>query len=398
VLRRSGSILTVLGLLLLLAAAAVRFLLPGLAIRYPGGPLDTTLHSSGELTRYPDPTMVPPRAGPQVLPLSVSRRLRLVDAAGEQATVREDEQETVGDLPAQSFAQQYVLDRRALRGVADPRAFSYSVRNRVDRLGTFTVGLPFEAGAGPYPVWQNEVGRAYDVRRTGSSRVSGVRLSRYEGSLAGAAVQPAYVDALAAQAIAARLTPTQAATRFTTQGIDIAALRRLVLPRLTPDDRASAVAVLAAGIPLRFTLDASAAYLVEPRTGAVVGLDRVDETLFAAPDLSGLSRLGTLLSTPRYGKNGAVQRAARAIRAVVERPPMARVQHVVYAQTPASVADLVAFWGARGDRIDLVRRTVPLTLLLSGLLLLGVGVVLALVAGRRPTGRHAAPSGRPTGH
>ncbi len=202
-----------------------------------------------------------------------------------------------------------MLDRRTLRGVADPRAFSYSVGNRVDRLGTFTVGLPFEAGAGPYPVWQNEVGRAYDVRRTGSSWVSGVRLSRYEGSLVGAAVQPAYVDALAAQAIAARLTPTQAAARFTAQGIDIAALRRLVLPRLTPDDRASAVAVLAAGIPLRFTLDASAAYLFEPRTGAAVGLDRVDETLFAAPDVSGLSRLGTLLSTPRYAKDGADQRA-----------------------------------------------------------------------------------------
>jgi len=46
-MRRTGSALTVLGLVLALSAAVVHLVLPDLAIRYPNVPLDVTAHSAG---------------------------------------------------------------------------------------------------------------------------------------------------------------------------------------------------------------------------------------------------------------------------------------------------------------------------------------------------------------
>jgi len=388
-MRRAGITLVLLALLLGLGAAATRFVVPGLAFRYPDGPLDTTMQARGELALSIDPATATSLPQPQVLPLTVTRRLRVVDGTGRRAIVREDDTRTIGQLRPQRFVEQYELDRRTLRNLPGDSAYAYQPDNLVNRSPTYTVNLPFAAGAGPYPIWEDEAGRTMEVRRTGTTSVDGVHLARYTGTLTGAPVQPAYVAALAEQGIPSELTAEQAAVQLRTPVADPVQLRGLVLPRLTGTDRSRVSGLLAAPVPLHYTLHAATSLLVDPRTGTVVSLERVEQALGAAPDPARFRSIQTVLAQPQYA-NDPVLRLAGVAFGMVGRPrPTAPVLRMTYSQTPASVSALARFADSRGTKVDLVRRTVPLALLTTGLLVLILGVVFVATGPKPPRGRHA---------
>lgn len=388
-MRRAGITLVLLALLLGLGAAATRLVVPGLAFRYPDGPLDTTAEARGEYALSIDPATATPLPQPQILPLTISRRLRVVDGSGDRAVVREDDTRTIGQLRPQTFVHQYELDRLTLRNLPSDSAFAYQPDNLVNRSPAYTVNLPFVAGAGPYPVWQDEAGRTMEVRRMSTTSVNGVHLARYQGTLSGATVQPAYVAALAEQGIPSELTADQAAAQLKTPVADPVQLRGVVLPRLSAADRSQVSRLLAAPVPLRYTLDAATSLLVDPRTGTVVSLDRSEQALRAAPDPIRFRSIQSILTQPRYANDPVLRLAGVAFGILGKPRPASPVLRMTYSQTPASVATLARFADSRGGKIDLVRRTVPLALLGAGLVLLLLGLVLVGAGPRRPRGRHA---------
>ena len=95
--------------------------------------------------------------------------------------------------------------------------------------------------------------------------------------------------------------------------IDAAELRRLV-PALTTPDRAALQKALATPVPIRYFVAADTRLLVEPTTGAIVSLDKIDQTLSALPDLTGLARLRAILSKPRYAASEIVQDTLSALK------------------------------------------------------------------------------------
>jgi hypothetical protein len=370
---RLPKVLLSVGVLLIVLGVIAVYALPALAVKYPGGPLNKTAHAQGTFTLYIDPASAAPLPTPQKLPLDIKRNLHVIETDGSRAVVQENDVEQIGTLKPQDLQQRYVLDRKSLKNVADDRAWAYTPSNKIDRSPAYSINLPFSSGKGPYQVWKNESGVSYAFTKTASVKRGGVTLYRYQGSMNGAPAQGYYIDQLASQGIPKSLTPTQAAAQLKAQGADPALLETAVLPSLAPLDRSTAQTILAQNVPLKYSIDVHTSFLVEPKTGAIVGLEQIDQTLYATPDIQGIGRIQTILNKPQYAKNAVIQSAAAVIGKLVKNPPRSKIFNITYAQLPASVDDLATFAKGRADKITLAKVTLPSAI---G----GAGVVVVLIA------------------
>lgn len=373
---RLPRVLLGLGVVLIIFGVIAVYALPALAVKYPGGPLNKTAHAQGTFTLYIDPASAAPLPTPQKLPLDIKRNLDVIETDGSRAVVQENDVEQIGNLKPQDLQQRYVLDRKSLKDVADNRAWAYTPSNKIDRSPAYSINLPFSSGNGPYQVWKNESGVSYAFTKTGSLKQAGVTLYRYQGSMTAAPAQSYYIDQLASQGIPKSLTPAQAAAQLKAQGADPALLESAVLPSLAAVDRSTAQAILTQNVPLKYTLDVHTSFLVEPKTGAIVGLEQINQTLYATPDIQGIGRIQAILNKPQYAKNPVISSAAGVIGKLVQHPPRSRIFNITYSQLPASVDDLAAFAKGRADKITLARVTLPAAIGGAGVvvLLIGVGV------------------------
>ena len=387
-MRRLEKVLIGIGVLFIVLGVIAVYALPALAVKYPGGPLNKTAHAQGTFTLYIDPASAAPLATPQKLPLDIQRNLHVIETDGSRAVVAENDVEQIGNLKPQDLQQRYVLDRKSLKDVADDRAWAYTPSNKIDRSPAYSVNLPFSSGNGPYQVWKNESGSAYAFTKTASVKQAGVTLYRYQGSMAGAPAQAYYIDQLASQGIPKSLTPAQAAAQLKALGADPALLESAVLPSLAAADRSAATALLAQNVPLKYTIDVHTSFLVEPKTGAIVGLEQINQTLYATPDIQGIGRIQTILNKPQYAKNAVIQSAAGLIGKLVKNPPRSKIFNITYSQLPASVADLASFAKGRADKITLAKVTLPSVIGGAGIVLTLIGVGFGVQARRRA--RHGA--------
>jgi hypothetical protein len=373
---RFGKVLIAVGVLLIVLGVIAVYALPALAVKYPGGPLNKTAHAQGTFTLYIDPASAAPLPTPQKLPLDIKRNLHVIETDGSRAVVQENDVEQIGDLKPQDLQQRYVLDRKSLKDVADDRAWAYTPSNKIDRSPAYSINLPFSSGKGPYQVWKNESGVSYPFTKTGSVKQAGVSLYRYQGSLTAAPAQGYYIDQLASQGIPKSLTPVQAAAQLKAQGADPALLESAVLPSLAAVDRSTAQAILAQNVPLNYTIDVHTSFLVEPKTGAIVGLEQINQTLYATPDIKGIGRIQTILNKPQYAKNAVIQSAAGVIGKLVQHPPRSRIFNITYSQLPASVNDLATFAKGRAAKITLAKVSLPSAIGGAGVvvMLIGLGV------------------------
>jgi hypothetical protein len=375
--RRPAKVLLSVGALLIVLGVVAAFVLPAVAVKYPGGSLNKTAHAKGSFTLYIDPATAATLKTPQKLPLDIKRNLHVTDTSGNRALVEENDVEQIGSLKAQDLQQHYVLNRKSLKDVDDNRAWAYTSDNKIDRSPAYAINLPFSAGKGPYQVWKNETGSSYPFTKTGTTTVAGVKLNRYHGSMTAEPAQAYYIAQLASQGIPKELTPAQVATQLKALGADPVLLEAAVFPQLAAADRSAAAGLLAANVPLKYTIDVDTTFLVEPKTGAIVGLDRINQTLKATPDIQGIGRIQTILNKPQYAKNAVVQSAAGIIGKLVKTPPVIKIFNIDYSQpkdTPyaGSEADLATFVKGRADKITLAEVTLPLSI---G----GAGIVLALI-------------------
>ncbi len=371
-MRLPAKILLSVGIVLMVLGVVAWFVVPAVAVKYPGGPLNKTAHATGTFTLYIDPASAGPLAKPEKLPLDIKRNLHVTQTSGSQAVVAENDVEQIGTLKPQDLQQQYVLNRKSLKNVDNDQAWAYTPSNKIDRSPAYSINLPFSSGKGPYQVWKNEAGQSYPFTKIGQTQAAGVKLYRYNGVLKNAPAQGYYIDQLASQGIPKSLTPAQVAAQLKPLGADPAVLEKSVLPLLSTEDQAAATSLLARNVPLKYTIDVHTVILVEPTTGAIVGLEKINQTLYASPDIQGIGRIQTILAKPQYANNAVIKATAAVIGKLVANPPKSRIFNITYSQLPASVADLATFAKSRADKITIAKYVVPAAIF-------GLGLVLALV-------------------
>jgi hypothetical protein len=379
-MRRPIAVLGAIGVVLLAAAGLWLLIAPGTFVKYPDD-LNKTAVAKGTVTLYVDPATGAPAATPTRLPLAIQRNLRVVESTGSQATVQETSTEQIGPQAAGKMMQSYVIDRGSLENIADPHAYAYTPTNVTNRSGAYSINLPFATGDGPYQLWKNETAGSYAFSRSGEDiERHGLTLKPMTGRLEGARVTQAYLDQLASQGIRKEIKLGELAPQL---GLDAEALAQQLAPELSSADRAALQAMLAAPVPINYFISVETRLLVEPTTGAIVSLDRIEQTMSALPDLSNLAGLGTLLSKAEYSDSEVVQGTLTTVKGLTGALPVA-VMKLEYGQTPASVADIASYTRDKADAIRLVKTLIPLTLAISGVIFL-LGAAAVATASRSRT-------------
>lgn len=403
-MRRSSIVLFVIGVVLVAGAVVWRLVAPSFLVKYPPSDFNSkapAAHATGRFTLFLLPNPLPPQTPQTYTPaptglafnLDIQRALHSVSNNGSNATIGEDDNNTIGPFPKQDFKQQYVMDRTSLKSVQSNQSWAYAPQNVVNRAPNYTVNLPFDTGDGPYDIWKNETGSAYSFSKQGESTVNGTTVFNFHGSLTNAPVQDYYIDQLKAAGVAKQYTVTQLTPVLKAQGIDVTALSAALLPVLNAADRATIIDLTAKPIPMNYTLDVDTHIQVEPTTGAIVNLQRINQTLYVRPDPNALTPLKQILDA--HQNVAAAKAALTALNKINTGPPI-KVLNLDYGQLPDSVTQVVNYANTQADKIDLVKKWIPLGLLVLGVILVIIGVVLRLVSRRRgratPTGGAPEPA------
>ncbi|MGF7233920.1 MAG: porin PorA family protein [Frankia sp.] len=400
-MRQFARALVVLGLLLVVLAGAFKLAGPDLLVKYPST-VDKTFEQTGDTTLYVLLRSVTPLSKTLSVPLSVKVRLHTIGHAGNAIVVAEDQQQDINKGAIKTDRKlNFVFDRSSMKNVANIRAFAFDPTKGLDRSPNYAINFPIHTGSGPYAVWKDETGTTFPMSKVGETSENGVKLTTMRGTMSGVPLADSYVKTLPSIIFVKQEPLSKLSTALVASHIDPVAVTRSVKTLLTPGDNAAIQRILAQQVHLSFTLTASTTMQVEPTTGVITGLS-VDETISAVPDVAQITMIQSILNQPRYADRRLVGSAEGLMARLAANPPSTKILRYRYSSTPAALADLTRYANHLRKQIREVETTIPIVLLVLGLVLCAVGLVVRIVFGSgrttppAPKHRHG-PRPAPTG-
>ncbi len=379
-------VFAVAGGFIILALLWWTFAVPAL-VKYPTN-LDVTPRATGTFTLFVNPATVAPLATPIQLPLSIDRHIEALgkESGSSRVVVRETITQKAGDLVNTTQTNVYVMDRRTLKNVADPRAYAFEPSNVVDRSGAYRLNLPFDtSSAKTYRIYKNEIGTTYVMRGdtvTPTKDEAGLHLRNFTASVTDAPLDAAYLAQLnKVVPLPASMTLDQLKPQLKAAGLDVDAVLAALAPTITSADLSTLGRLAATPIPLRYVLSFDGQAAVDPMTGAEVDFGAT-ESVGARPVLADVASLQAVLG--HYPDVPEAVAAGRALRAL-STGPATRLFAYRYQQTPASVVSIAHQVKSMRSKIRLANVSVPFGLLGAGTVMLLVGGWLFWRRGRGPT-------------
>jgi hypothetical protein len=387
--RRLSITAVVLGGLLLVASIGVRVVAAPALVRFP---LNTneTAHYTGHATLFVDAKTLLPLAHPTVEPLSVSRHVDVVSGTFGKAVV--DETVTTKTPSTKTVeTYQYVIDRRTMKMVNDPRQYAFGKPSNVMHAAgsyriTFAMGTKL---SGSYLAYIPEADALVHLAPLqgahyhGDAHVTVVDFSsRLEKPVA-----PYYLAHLKAMGLPMQVTAAQLEPLLSANGIDVNRALADVGSRLNAAESRLVSSTLAKSVPLRYYFVDNGHISIEPRTGALIDVHAQEQGVAVKPDLAGASVLQPLLH--KYAAIPSVKSLSDGLAVLAKRAPQTAETYVYTQTVPSSLhAASVAHKNAR--MMNLVETRVPLLMLVLGLLVLGMGLA-GLWNGRRDRSPEAPP-------
>lgn len=367
-----------------LLVGALVWLLAGVPalVKYPTD-VSVSPRYTGTFDVLVNPTTYAPLPEPTRLPLTIDRQIRVVDSSASRAVVAETIQQKAGTLVDSTQRNQYVIDRRTLKNVKDPRAWAFEPSNVVDRSGTYRLNLPFDTKSdGTYPIWKNEFGSPYEMRGVPGDSTSlreGLTLQNHRASATDVPITDAYFEELTTSLpLPTSLTLDQLKPQLAAAGFDVDTVLATLLAKLSPADAATLATLAAKPIPLQYVMSFDGHASVEPRTGAevVVGATESLGTRPSSPDLPAIQAI-----LQKYRQVPEAVTAATALDKLAA--SSIPIVSYTYEQTPASVRAVAA------QVTDLRRQVILATVWVPSLLAGLAGVALLVGAWSWPRGARA---------
>jgi hypothetical protein len=367
-----------------LLVGALVWLLVGVPalVKYPTD-LKASPKYAGTFNVLVNPTTYAPLPEPTKLPLTIDRHIEVIDSSSSRAVVAETIHQKAGTLVDSTQRNQYVMDRRTLKNVKDPRAWAFEASNVVDRSGTYRLNLPFDTKSdGDYAIWKNEFGKPYEMQGVPGDSTSlreGLTLQNHRGAATDVPITDAYFKELTKSLpLPTSLTLDQLKPQLAAAGFDVDAVLPALLPKLSAADAATLATLAAKPIPLQYVMSFDGRASVEPRTGAEVVVGAT-ESLGIKPNSPDLPAIRALLQ--KYGQVPEAVTAATALDKLAS--SSIPVVSYTYEQTPASVRTVAA--QVKDMRRQVILATVWVPSLLAGL----AGVALLVGAWSWPRGPRA---------
>jgi len=360
------------------------FAVPAL-VRYPLD-VDATPIYEGKFTLFVDATTFAPLDTPQVLPLKVTRH---IDALGSKSSyskvvVSEKIDFDAGGQFSQKQDNQYVMDRRSMKNVQSDDAYAFASDNVVDRSRAFGLNFPLDTDAnGEYLIYKNETASTYTAGPDPVEpklEVDGLHLVAFAAASKPTPISPAYI-ALLSQSVPLpkTLTITQLTPLLLQAGIDVPGTLAALGPVITPEDLATLTKLASQPIALQYLDTFSGGDAVEPTTGAIVVVRDVVETVSATAAPEASKPIIDVLT--KYPQVPEAKAALEGLNALATNPiPLFRNE---FSQTDASIKDIAGQVKDQKDKIDLAKKTVPIVLVVLGVVAGVAGLVLLFVGARR---------------
>jgi hypothetical protein len=366
-------------------------------VKYPGD-VDTTLDYEGTFTLFVDPSSAAPLAAPSERDLAVERHVYVVESDDDLAVVREVVTIRVDGLPDAVHDHQYVIDRRTMQNVADPRAWAFEETNVLDRTGTYRVNFPMKLDPGTVlPSYKDETATRLSVATDDAvlgEKPNGVEqvVMRSEGT--NVPLTATYLAALDEVVPLPRsLTLLQLQPALLAAGVDVDATLTALVPVISQEDLSVLGALAGNPIPLQYVISYEGVTTVNPVTGTVLDVQGISETVSALPAPTALPPLLDVLG--RYTEVPEVVAALEGLEAMSSSPiPVFRHD---YALTDASLDEVSSDVAAAVRQIRLAETYVPTGLAVLGFVVAVIGLVFVLR--RRPVGTNGPTAGEPVdGH
>jgi hypothetical protein len=324
--------------------------------------IDRTDHYTGNLVTFIDRTTGTALATPSVVPLTIDRHIAGVE--GESGAHVALLKETVtAHMGGQDVVQEnvYAVDRRTMENVADPRAYTFTPDNVIDRSGTHYLTLPMslDSKGEALSIWKPEAGASYPLVSTtpATGIEAGTKAVYLHGEIPTPLPAPAYELAiLRARGLPMQLTPEQASAQLTAAGVDVAAVAPVLIANLDAAELKAVTDVLALPMPLKYSVYGHGLLGAEPKTGGLVTLTGIVDGISVKPDLSGMAP--AIAALRQHADVPAIASLMAILDKMGAAPPQP-VYEMQYTQTPASVADAASYARSQADKVVLATRTLP---------------------------------------
>ena len=328
----------------LLVILAVVFALVGIPafVRFPLN-TDRTIHYNGTFTLYVNQSTLEPLATPTVLPMTISRLVKVTKGSFATAVVIEQDTIRPGPLTLhQNF--QYLLNRRTMAFENGPETMMFGQSAKTNIAGSYRLNFPLGSTAsGTYPMWSIMTDTAAVVTRGRGPQalqgVSGVKVIEFSSQTA-APASPYYRNWLVQNGFPSSITPAQLVPRLDALGANVSGAFSALLPVLTPAQRATVDRALAAPIPVNYSYSYTGKVAVEPQTGAMIWVDTTAEVTKAAPSPTAAEQLQPLLR--QHTDIPAVAELSKALTQVATPPPQTVIDDT-WIETPASSQQMANF-------------------------------------------------------
>jgi hypothetical protein len=386
--RLTGVIVAVVGVLLFAGSFVWRSVAVPALVRFPTD-LDVSPKYEGTVTLFIDPQTNLPLDQPREYPLTVDRHIKANSKESSTDFVVLDESLDLLASGLFHLTQQnrYVMDRRQIYNVDDPRAYAFAPDNKVNRAADYRLNFPFDTKETSYPIYKNEIGTAYRVSPASppTGTAAGLKTLNFAANEPSKPVTQAYLAFLdQAVKLPRQLTLDQLKPILKSAGFDIDVMLPKLLPQLSAADVQTIVGLAQQPIDLAYQLSFTGMDAVEPYTGSIVDVPAVDELLTGVPTGTSVSTLQSLLQ--KYPNSPEAKAGLDAI-AKLNAAPI-KVFENKYKQTDASVTDIAKTVRDQRDKRRLAESTIPNAMLIVGIVLTVIGVLLAILWGRR---RRRAP-------
>jgi hypothetical protein len=273
------------------------------------------------------------------VPVNAERNVKVLATDGDSAQVADTRTLTTANgQPVGSSEVNYAVNRRSLEAVENPPSGW-----QVTPHEGLTVSWPIGAGKQDYTAWINETKSTTPVKYVREEDKAGVTTYVYEANSATAPIKDEQTLAGMPKALGAAALAALA--------------NRLPLPDAVKSQLAQALPLLGDPVPLAYTYQVKSTYWVEPTTGLVIDTQReeVRKAAFA----------GGQLAAPVYD-----------------------VETHFDAQSVAAAAKEAQ---DKRNTINTFSKTLPLWLLIPGLLLLLAGIIGMLTGRRKPAPATVGP-------
>lgn len=339
---RSSVTLAVVGVLLLVAAGLVRFVYLPSASKLPSD-FDTTQSYSGTYDGL-NPAVLAGASSAQAViskaPMTASRRYQTSSTQGDTAIVTRTLQRSLAGQSQPSSQVKYAVDRTDFTGQPAPSGSGDVVSSQGQIFS-----LPLHPStSGSYKLWDEATAKAYPLAYKGTASVAGSDTYKFQTTAEGALADPASMG------LPTSVTRPQLAALAPSLTSLLPPALQAQLPRL--------LASLPATIPLTWTSSTDISIWADSATGAPV---RVQQTQKISGGIAGISL------------------------------PFATIALSTTSASETSIADDAA---RNASNLTLVGTTIPVALLVLGVLVLLLAVVLAVRNARHPGGTTPA---QPTG-